>query len=225
MDGRHRQTALYVQERRQASRAPCQLGYSQPVSHIIPPGAPVLLLERATQDPGLPELWQQIERKLCCVPVLGGGGHDLLVDERPDLIADLALLAREEPVYVYKIDLRCPALPYIRGNGHVLPLPIPYGSGLADALLLPLPRFLAQLELLDLAGGGLGQIAKLHGRRGLEAGDVLLDEVYDLLFGCLLALLEGDKRLRTLAPLLVRHGGDSSLHHGRVLGEDLFYLD
>src|SRR5919202_2980248 len=152
MDGRHRQTALYVQERRQASRAPCQLGYSQPVSHIIPPGAPVLLLERATQDPDLPELGQQIERKLCFVPVLGGGGHNLLVDERPDLIADLGLLAREEPDYVYKIDLRCPALPYIRGNGHVLPL-YPYGSGLADALLLPLPRFLAQLELLDLPCG------------------------------------------------------------------------
>src|ERR687885_861210 len=95
---------------------------------------------------------------------------------------------------------------------------------LADTPLLPLPLLLAQLELLDLACGSLGQITKLHGRRRLEAGDVLLTEVYDLLFCCLLTLLEGDKRLRTLTPLLVWHSDHGGLHHGRVLGEDLLDL-
>src|SRR5215218_4060652 len=51
------------------------------------------------------------------------------------------------------------------------------------------PFLVAQDELLDLARRGLGQLGKFDGRWGLEAGDVLLAEVYDLLLGRLLPCL------------------------------------
>src|SRR5918993_430937 len=94
-----------------------------------------------------------------------------------------------------------------------------------NPLLAARPLFVAQDELLDLAGRGLGQVAELDGGGGLEAGDVLLAEVYDLLLGRLLALLQDNERLGTLAPFLVGHRDDGGLHHRRVLGDGLFDLD
>src|ERR671914_2657675 len=92
-------------------------------------------------------------------------------------------------------------------------------------LLLPGPLLVAQDELLDLAGRGLGQVAELDGGGGLEAGDVLFAEVYDLLLARLPALLQDNERLGALAPLLVGHRDNSGLHHRRVLGDGLLDLD
>src|SRR5947209_12145923 len=98
-------------------------------------------------------------------------------------------------------------------------------SSSIDFLLVPYPLLLAKDELLDLAGRGLGELAELDGRGGFEAGDALLTEVYDLLFGCLFALLQGNESLRALAPLIVWDGDDGGLHHGRMLDDDLLDLD
>src|SRR5829696_5644836 len=87
------------------------------------------------------------------------------------------------------------------------------------------PFLVAQDELLDFAGRGLGQLGELDGRGSLEAGDVLLAEVYDLLLGRILPLLEYDERLGALAPLLVRDGDDRGLHYGRVARNGLLHLD
>src|SRR5918993_2492641 len=96
---------------------------------------------------------------------------------------------------------------------------------LIDLLFALRPFLVAQDELLDFAGRGLGQLGELDSRGGLEAGDVLLAEVYDLLLGGLLPLLEHDKRLGALAPLLVRDGDDRGLHYGRVARHGLLHLD
>src|SRR3712207_6196824 len=93
-----------------------------------------------------------------------------------------------------------------------------------NPLLLPRPLLLAQDELLHLAGRGLGQLGELDGGGGLEAGYVLFAELYELLLCRLLALFEGNEGLRALAPLLVRHSGDGGLHHGRMAGQNPFYL-
>src|SRR4051812_10580468 len=42
---------------------------------------------------------------------------------------------------------------------------------LLDSLRLPGPLLLAEPELLDLAGGGLRELAELHGLRALERGE------------------------------------------------------
>src|SRR4051812_35217595 len=101
----------------------------------------------------------------------------------------------------------------------------PGEAELTDAPFLAFPLLLAQGELLDLAGGGLGEVSELHSRRGLEARYALLAEVYDLLFRRLLTLLEGDIGLRALAPFLVGHGDYGDLHNSRVLFDGLLYLD
>src|ERR671917_1072828 len=90
------------------------------------------------------------------------------------------------------------------------------------AVLFLLP--LAEDVLLDLAGGGFGELAELDGGGGFEAGDAFLGELYDLFFGGLLALLEGHVSFGAFAPVLVRYGGDGDLHDGRVLGNDLLDL-
>src|SRR5690606_32882963 len=62
---------------------------------------------------------------------------------------------------------------------------------------------LAQHELLDLAGGGLGQRAEDHGLGRLEARHVFPAELDDLLLARLGAVLESDEGARRLAPFLV----------------------
>src|SRR3546814_3500783 len=65
-------------------------------------------------------------------------------------------------------------------------------------------RLLAQDELLDLAGGGLGQRAEDHFLRRLEAGEALAAEGDELGLVGLLAGLQLDEGARGLAPFLVR---------------------
>src|SRR5215213_5915304 len=96
---------------------------------------------------------------------------------------------------------------------------------LIHLLLAALPLLLALDELLDLARRGLGQLGELDGGGGLEAGDVLFAEVYDLLLVRLLPFLEHDERLGALAPLLVGDGDNRGLHDGRVARDGLLYLD
>src|ERR1051325_964004 len=94
-----------------------------------------------------------------------------------------------------------------------------------DPLGLALPLLVAQDELLDLAGRGLGQVAELDGGRALEVRDVLAAELDDLRLGRARARLEGDEGLGTLAPLGVGHGHHRALHDGRVPGHRLLHLD
>src|SRR2546428_1795743 len=94
-----------------------------------------------------------------------------------------------------------------------------------DPLGLALPLLVAQHELLDLAGRGLGQVAELNPGRALEVGDVLAAELDDLGLGGALARLEGHEGLGALAPLGVGHRHHRALHHRRVLGHRLLDLD
>src|SRR5215203_1746978 len=96
---------------------------------------------------------------------------------------------------------------------------------LIDSLLLSLPLLFAQDELLNLACGGLGQLGELDCGGGLEACDVLLAELYDLLLRHLLLFLQDHERLGTLTPLLVGDGDYSGLHDGRVARYGLLDLD
>src|SRR5215470_13742993 len=70
-----------------------------------------------------------------------------------------------------------------------------------DPLGLALPLLVAQHELLDLAGRGLGQVAELDGRRALEVRDVRAAELDDLGLGGRAAGLERHEGLGPLAPL------------------------
>src|SRR2546421_3141040 len=94
-----------------------------------------------------------------------------------------------------------------------------------DPLGLALPLLVAQDELLDLARRGLGQVAELDGGRALEVRDVLAAELDDLGLGRLHPRLEGDERLRPLAPLLVGHGDHRALHDRGVARDGLLHLD
>src|SRR5215216_496462 len=96
---------------------------------------------------------------------------------------------------------------------------------LVHPLFAIFPLLIAKNELLDLARRGLGELGELDGLGGLETSDMLFAEIYDLLFGRLLPLLEHDECLRALAPLLVRDGDDRGLHDGRVARHGLLHLD
>src|SRR3954452_25524570 len=98
-------------------------------------------------------------------------------------------------------------------------------SSSVDFLLVAHPFFLAQDKLLDLAGRGLGKLAEFDSCRCLEAGDALLAELHDLLFGGFYPLLKGNESLRTLPPFLVRDGDHGSFHHGWMLANSLLDLD
>src|SRR5215216_5745261 len=93
---------------------------------------------------------------------------------------------------------------------------------LVHPLFAIFPLLIAKNELLDLARRGLGELGELG---GLETGDVIFAEVYDLFFGRVLPLLEHDERLGTLAPLLVGDGDHGGLHDGRVPRDGLLNLD
>src|SRR5258705_12237390 len=102
---------------------------------------------------------------------------------------------------------------------------MPTRIALVDPLRAALPLAIAQHELLDLAGRGLGQLAELDGGRRLEARDVLLAELDDLRLGDLLPRLERDEGLRPLAPFFVGDRDHRALHHRRVAGHALLDLD
>src|SRR5216683_6646499 len=101
----------------------------------------------------------------------------------------------------------------------------PMRMGLVDPLRLALPLPVAQDELLDLAGRGLGQIAEVDRGGRLETRDVLLAEVDDLRLGRALAGLESHEGLGPLAPLFIRDGHHRALHHRGVPGHALLDLD
>src|SRR5581483_8492612 len=72
-----------------------------------------------------------------------------------------------------------------------------------DPLVAAGPLLVAQDELLDLAGGRLGQLGELHRRRALEPGQVVAAEGDDLVGGGRRPRLQRDEGLRALAPLVV----------------------
>src|SRR5215218_755349 len=96
---------------------------------------------------------------------------------------------------------------------------------LVHPLFAIFPLLIAKDELLNLARRGLGELGELDGLGSLETGDVLFAEVYDLLFGRVLPLLEHDECLGTLAPLLVRAGDNGGLHDARMPRDGLLHLD
>src|SRR3546814_12790404 len=80
-------------------------------------------------------------------------------------------------------------------------------------------RLLAQDELLDLAGGGLGQRAEDHFLRRLEAGEALAAEGDELGLVGLLAGLQLDQGARGPAPFLARPRAHRDSGHRRVAAE------
>src|SRR5207245_427808 len=93
-----------------------------------------------------------------------------------------------------------------------------HGAALAQLLVLG-------QRLLELGRRGRGQGAELDGGRALEVRDVLAAELDDLGLGRLHPRLEGDERLRPLAPLLVGHGNHRALHDRGVARDGLLHLD
>src|SRR5690242_18534196 len=95
-----------------------------------------------------------------------------------------------------------------------------------DLPLAPLPVGRAELELLQLAGGGAGQLVPELDRGGaLVAGEPLLAPRPQLLLGGGGAGREDDERLDGLTPLLVGDAdhadlGDRGVREERVLGLD-----
>src|SRR5918997_588707 len=113
VDRSHREPALDVQESRQASRPARHLRYGQPVGHVVPAGAIVLLPEAAARDAQLAEGGHELERELGPVPVLGGGRDHLPVHELPHPVPDPPLLLGEQAVRLYEVRglRRAPDLP------------------------------------------------------------------------------------------------------------------
>src|SRR5262249_31185642 len=94
-----------------------------------------------------------------------------------------------------------------------------------DALAAARPRLLAQLELLDLAGRGLGQLPELDGLRALEVREPLAAEGDQLVLRDAGARPQRNEGLRHLAPALVRHRHHRALEHGGMLHERVLDLD
>ena len=85
---------------------------------------------------------------------------------------------------------------------------------------------LAQHELLDLPGAGLGQLVDHHDPlRDLELGEALARELLDRLDVGLAPAGGGDERHGHLAPALVRRGDDGDLGDRVVRGDRLLDLD
>src|SRR5690606_4943418 len=83
----------------------------------------------------------------------------------------------------------------------------------------------AQLELLDLAGRGLGDVAKHHVAGHLETREVLLAVLDDVLCRHLDAGAYLDEGAWRFAPFRVRPGDHGGSQHGRVAVEHIFHLD
>src|SRR5438270_5684669 len=96
---------------------------------------------------------------------------------------------------------------------------------LIDPLLATGPFAVAKDVLLDLPGGGLGQVAELDRLRRFEVRDAAADVVDDLLLGRARPWLQGDERLRHLPPLVVGDRDDRTLQHRRMALDSLLDLD
>ena len=88
------------------------------------------------------------------------------------------------------------------------------------------PVRLAQHELLDLAGGGAGEVVALLDRgRALEAGEVLLAVGDDRLLVERGSLTDDDKGFGGLAPAFMGDADDGGVDDVGVLVEDGFDLE
>ncbi|VTR67498.1 conserved hypothetical protein [Desulfosarcina cetonica] len=94
-----------------------------------------------------------------------------------------------------------------------------------DPALASLPFPFAQLELLDLAGGCLGQGAKFDGLGSLEACQIGLAELDDRFGGWIRAGFGHHEGLGHLAPFGVGHRYHGHFHDIRMAVEDVFHLD
>src|SRR5690606_7529967 len=98
--------------------------------------------------------------------------------------------------------------------------PFRRGGSALDAAVRPGPLPLAELELLDLAGGRLRQLRdELHRVGRLETGQALPGVPDQLGLGGGLPVAQHHERLGPLAPLLVRHRDDRDLQD-RGMGVD-----
>src|SRR5438477_13204913 len=101
-----------------------------------------------------------------------------------------------------------------------------WGGGSVDLALAAFPIRGAELELLELAGGGAGQLgSELDRRRALEVGQVGAAVLDELGLGGLGACFEDDQGLDRLAPLLVGDADDADLGHGRMREHPVLDLD
>ena len=93
-----------------------------------------------------------------------------------------------------------------RGRRRATDPTAPPRGGAVDLAVAAFPVGLAQLELLELAGGGAGQrVAELDRRRALEVRHAVAAVRDEVLGRRRLALAQHDQRLDRLAPLLVGH--------------------
>ena len=86
-------------------------------------------------------------------------------------------------------------------------------------------RPVAQLELLHLAGRGLGQAGEDHSLRRLEMGEIVPAIRDDLGLRRLLSRLEGDESAGRFAPFLVRPGDHGGLQHLGMAEDHALDLD
>src|SRR5438093_1488626 len=82
----------------------------------------------------------------------------------------------------------------------------------------------AEDELLDLAGRGLGQLAELDRFGRFEVRDPRADVLDDVLLARLLAGLQAHECLGDLAPAIVGDRDHGAFEHGRVACDRLLHL-
>src|SRR5207302_6914372 len=111
-------------------------------------------------------------------------------------------------------------------SGVAAPLPPDVQLMLVDLALAPGPVGLAELELLELAGGRAGErVAQLDRRRALVVRHARATERDQVRRARLGARAEHDQRLDGLAPLLVGDADHGGLGDGGVLVEAVLDLD
>src|SRR3954453_286496 len=111
-------------------------------------------------------------------------------------------------------------------DGAVRASPRGVRAGLLVDLAVGGPEGLTQLELLDLPGGGAGQlVTELDPLGDLVPGDLAPAVRDDLLRGDLPALRAHDERGDQLAPLVVGDADDGDLRDGRVAEHGVLDLD
>src|SRR4026207_2387372 len=114
MDRIHDQRTLHRREGPDAALAPLQLLHDQPVSHVVEPGAAVLLGQVGAEEAQLGHAGDELLGELSFYIGLTDDRDEVLIHPGPHGIAHRALILGEEGIEIKEIDAgelrdRCPS--------------------------------------------------------------------------------------------------------------------